>query len=290
MNKTYSTLYVTDRSEIKINFLFVGFSAACCIITLAQFILEKELKDIKRNFFLHSFLTLLECILIFVFNEHLIQSSLYEKVLICLVWTLHALLKASSFMLFWVQRKLFYRQTALVNNSTSKVNTAEKFIAFFSLATVAFKCAASIMQVLKSKYLDTENFTRDCDIFTADKWNFVFISWSYLLRILLLAVMFEPIISHWNRLSSSRQINFNFRMKIRVMQPALLSFLYVCANCTNVISWITYRENPCSYMFGEKILYVQLMPIFYLIAVIIPYEKLLQLVFKFCERPYPVSV
>ena len=280
MNTTNSTDHAADHHSCCSKFYFIGISTACCVVTLVQFALESELKDVKRNYFLHSFITVLECVLIFIFNERLIQSALYEKILICTIWTLHAALKTSSFLLFWVQRKLFYRRTALVNNSPSNVRTVEMVIAVCSITTDAFKCGANVLQVVNSEYLGSGR----CDLVTSDKWNFVFISWSYLLRTLLLAVMFEPIISHWNRLASSTQANFDFRMKIRVAQPALLSFLYFCANAINVISFMLYRERPCHHVFGEKFVYVQFMPIFYLVAVIIPYEQILQFLLKICEK------
>ena len=255
--------------------VFITVSAVCFIVTTIQFRLEKDEKDLRLYFVTHSFLTLSECTVIFVFKGRYLEHYVDEKAFICLIWVLHSLLRIFSFMLFWVQRKLFYRRTALVNNCTRKLEIFENGIAFLSIFSDVFKCGANITLIIKSNWLIDSN---NCDVKTKEMWSHFFMYLFHFLRVALFVVMLEPVVSHWNRLTTSRQTGFSFRMKVKVIQPALLSFLYLCANAINHINLGLFIDHQCEYLFGRLLTFSQFAPVFYIISVIVPWDKILQCV------------
>ena len=171
---------------------FITVSSVCFVITTIQFRTEVDEKDIRLYFVLHSFLTLSECGSIFLFKGNYLERYVNEKVFICVIWVLHSMLRILSFLLFWVQRKLFYRRTALVNNSPRKLEMFENLIAFLSIFSDVFKCSANLTLVVKSSWLVDNH----CDVKTKEEYSYLFMGLFHFLRFALFLVMLEPVVSH----------------------------------------------------------------------------------------------
>ena len=248
---------------------FITVSSVCLIITTIQFRTEVDEKDTRLYFVLHSFLTLSECGSIFLFKGNYLERYVNEKVFICVIWVLHSMLRILSFLLFWVQRKLFYRRTALVNNSPRKLEMFENLIAFLSISATCssagptwrrwWRAAGSSTTIVTSKpkrstatcsWACSTSSASPCSSSCWSRWCHIETGW--------------PPAGGPGSASAPRSMSSS--------PPCSPSS--TCARTQSTTWTCTFHE----YLFGRMLTFSQFAPVFYIIAVIVPYDKILQAV------------
>ena len=223
-----------------------------------------------------AFLGLAQSVLIFLYKVKVIfRQEITFKIT---MWLINACLNASTFTLFWVQRRDFYRQTAVVNNTSEAFRFLENVLlgAFMLLETA--KCSMILYGTLRPT-----TGGESCHLGMPKSSSIAFFSVTFLFKFILFLIMLQPVLRFWDRLRSSNAYRFSFRLRHKVVRPALSAGIYACAGLVHTYpAVLAIRRFDCEKVYKVLFITLQLVPLFFTFTIIWSLGGYRRHLFPFC--------
>ena len=279
-----SFLFTTSISSEKSSIVFISLSTLILLETIVYYInnLQDNLKSYNTFLCFSALALLVQCITVAVFTIKDLESE-RKQLLIPLMWFINSSLNVFSFFLFCVQRKIFYRQSAIVNNTTKVVEKFETFLFSACILTESVRFSTLLYHMKISSHAFKSN---SCQVGMSVNTAAVFLLVNVFLKLILTILMLQPVIAYWSRLKSSSRIRFSLHMRIKILRPAVCSTCYLLMSIMYALSYYIAKERyfQCEEVLKLFLIMIQIVPMSYILLIIISIQaNIPNLIVKMCN-------
>ena len=213
---------------------------------------------------LDSFLIILLSLAIFLHGLDVlfIQPSTAFKMV---VWSTNACINTTTFVLFWYQRKDFYKYTAVINNTS-------RMFEHFELVTLCLYIFAEISKFLAITQHHAGSTDEYCDIGMPKSTAILYTGVNICFKLLLFGTMLQPIVKFWSRLKSSSTNRFDTRLRRKVVRPAVSAFVYMTVNLVYAYPYkMSTRNVDCNRLLKVVFFMLQFLPMFFILIILLSF-------------------
>ena len=278
--------FMNSISPYKAGVTFIIISFCLLLFSLTYHINNPEHKLKFNNIIIcvMSIVFLIHCVVVFVYRNGMFNQGTTHLPFILVLWFTNGTINILSFTMFWMQRKNFYRQSALVNNTPTIVR-------YFENGLLVTECLTEIIKFLAAaanSIINVNELTDPC-FFGLNNHTTVFImTWLMTLKFLLIILMLQPVLTFWGRIKRSSSNRFSFVMRLRVFRPIICSSLFFLASIVYVFPYIEVEfietldcELPMEFFW----LMVKAVPLSWLLTVLVSYQvKLPDVLINYFKR------
>lgn len=295
MNLTYSKdgispLLTSSISSEKSSIFFISLSVLILLETIVYY-RKNLINKLKRyNIFLcfNASALLVQCITVAGFTTKGLEIET-KQLLIPLMWFVNSSLNIFSFFLFCVQRKMFYRHTALVNNTPKLVQTFETLLFSACILTESVRFST----LLYHMKLNIHTFkTNSCQVGMSVNTAAVFFLLNVFLKLVLTVLMLQPVVAHWGRLKGSSRLRFSLHMRIKILRPGVCSTCYLLMSTMYALSYYIAKNRyyECEDVLKFFLIMIQVVPMSYIVLIIVSIQaNVPNLIVKLCGFIKPIK-
>ena len=140
--------FMNSISSYKAGVTFIAISFCILVFTFTYHVHNPEHKLRFNNILLcvMSIVFLVHCVVVFIYRNGIVgvfNEGITHLPFILVLWFTNGTINIFSFTLFWMQRKNFYRQSALVNNTPAIVRYFENGLLITDCLTEILKFLAA---------------------------------------------------------------------------------------------------------------------------------------------------
>ena len=285
-----SPLLTNSISLEKSSIIFISLSVLILLETIVYYRKNLKHKLKKYNIFLcfDASALLVQCITVACYTTKGLESET-KQLLIPVMWFVNSSLNIFSFFLFCVQRKMFYRRTALVNNTPKLVQIFETLLFSACILTESVRFST----VLSQMKLNIHTFkTNSCQVGMSVNTAVVFFLLNVFLKLVLTVLMLQPVVAYWGRLKSSSRLRFSLHMRIKILRPGVCSICYMLMSI--MYAFFIYiakkRYYQCEDLLKLFLIMIQVVPMSYIVLIIISIQaNVPNLIVKLCNVIKPIK-